>query len=475
MPGEVALGRRDRARRRRAVGRRRRPGHPLARASVGARRSTRCGRGRRRRPPRARWCARRGRRSCASPASGRARCTVGGRKVVGISQRRTRGWARFQCAAYRRWDPAALVALLGRRPAPRSDDLAGDRSLELDVARRRPARRALAAALPDRTALAADRFRRGARSPPALDARAMRPAEPSPAGALGRAVGRSGEGGLEGRWCSTGGGRWGRVGREEGVRWGEMVDSGGKWGLRWGPVGIGGRAVGAAGTPRTPRQAAARQRQGTIRVFVGKYERQLDPKGRLALPSDFRPRFEPRCYLAYGQDGCIEVMTPEAFEDMANDLMERQKRGELTSASCARRPAMPSPSPSTPRAASPSTATCASFAGLEPGSPVVVSGAFDRVEVWHPEALRRIEHRRRPGPQGLGLTRLRSPTDRRPRSDPTNQQRGGRGTNRERRTRTCSAHPQSPGRQDGQPQLRPLPSRSSGRHPGGNRRPGGCR
>ncbi|HZA78344.1 MAG TPA: hypothetical protein VE623_18345 [Acidimicrobiales bacterium] len=34
------------------------------------------------------------------------------RKVVGISQRRTRAAARFQCAAYRRWDAAALVRLL---------------------------------------------------------------------------------------------------------------------------------------------------------------------------------------------------------------------------------------------------------------------------------------------------------------------------------------------------------------------------
>jgi lipoate-protein ligase A len=34
------------------------------------------------------------------------------RKVVGISQRRTRAAARFQCAAYRRWDPAPLVSLL---------------------------------------------------------------------------------------------------------------------------------------------------------------------------------------------------------------------------------------------------------------------------------------------------------------------------------------------------------------------------
>lgn len=39
--------------------------------------------------------------------------TPGGAKVVGVSQRRTRVAARFQCAAYARWDPAPLVALLG--------------------------------------------------------------------------------------------------------------------------------------------------------------------------------------------------------------------------------------------------------------------------------------------------------------------------------------------------------------------------
>jgi len=40
------------------------------------------------------------------------------RKVVGISQRRTRGWARFQCAAYLRWDPAALVRFLAEPRPP---------------------------------------------------------------------------------------------------------------------------------------------------------------------------------------------------------------------------------------------------------------------------------------------------------------------------------------------------------------------
>jgi lipoate-protein ligase A len=37
--------------------------------------------------------------------------TVGGRKVVGISQRRTRDAARFQCVAYETWDADALGAL----------------------------------------------------------------------------------------------------------------------------------------------------------------------------------------------------------------------------------------------------------------------------------------------------------------------------------------------------------------------------
>lgn len=50
--------------------------------------------------------------------------TVDGRKVVGISQRRTRAGARFQCAALGRWDPGAIVALLGL-PRRAAEDLHG--------------------------------------------------------------------------------------------------------------------------------------------------------------------------------------------------------------------------------------------------------------------------------------------------------------------------------------------------------------
>lgn len=36
----------------------------------------------------------------------------GGRKLVGVSQRRTRDGARFQCAVHREWDPVGLLGLL---------------------------------------------------------------------------------------------------------------------------------------------------------------------------------------------------------------------------------------------------------------------------------------------------------------------------------------------------------------------------
>ena len=38
--------------------------------------------------------------------------TVGGRKLVGMSQRRTRDGARFQCVVHREWDAAPFLALL---------------------------------------------------------------------------------------------------------------------------------------------------------------------------------------------------------------------------------------------------------------------------------------------------------------------------------------------------------------------------
>ena len=58
-------------------------------------------------------------------ALGAGEVTAGGRKVVGISQRRTRRGARFQCAALLRWAPDRLVDLLALDPPDRRACLAG--------------------------------------------------------------------------------------------------------------------------------------------------------------------------------------------------------------------------------------------------------------------------------------------------------------------------------------------------------------
>ena len=61
-------------------------------------------------------------------AMGPGELLVGGRKAVGISQRRTREGARFQCIVYDRWDPRDVLDLLTLSADDRaraSADLAG--------------------------------------------------------------------------------------------------------------------------------------------------------------------------------------------------------------------------------------------------------------------------------------------------------------------------------------------------------------
>src|SRR4051794_39926199 len=65
-------------------------------------------------------------------------------------------------------------------------------------------------------------------------------------------------------------------------------------------------------------------------MFVGVHERQLDEKGRLALPSPFRALLGDSCYLVFGAERCIDVMTRDAFEEMAHDLIRQVRAKEIT-------------------------------------------------------------------------------------------------------------------------------------------------
>ncbi len=64
---------------------------------------------------------------------------LGRRKLVGISQRRTRGGARFQCMVHVRWTPDVLVSLLAE-PRPAVDELEPVAVVSREVADALPAR-----------------------------------------------------------------------------------------------------------------------------------------------------------------------------------------------------------------------------------------------------------------------------------------------------------------------------------------------
>jgi lipoate-protein ligase A len=65
-------------------------------------------------------CGRWGRVVCFA-GRGPGELVVGGRKVVGLAQRRGRWGARFQASALLRWEPARLVGLLALSPEQRAE------------------------------------------------------------------------------------------------------------------------------------------------------------------------------------------------------------------------------------------------------------------------------------------------------------------------------------------------------------------
>ena len=123
--------------------------------------------------------------------------------------------------------------------------------------------------------------------------------------------------------------------------------------------------------------------------FVGKYERQLDPKGRVALPATFRNRLEPRCYLVLGQDKCISVVTVAVSLAWAEEMTLAVKRGEKTRAELRAMAANMVEIQVDGQGRITLDENLRQFAGLSTGSKVIVSGAIDSVEIWEPSRFAR--------------------------------------------------------------------------------------
>ena len=120
-------------------------------------------------------------------------------------------------------------------------------------------------------------------------------------------------------------------------------------------------------------------------LFVGTFERQLDDKGRLAVPATFRDRLGEHCYLAKGQDKCVTVVPSATFEEEAAVMAARVRLGDVSRNQL--------------RALASSAILVTldkqgrvnvdeqlrDYAGLQLGEPVTVAGSFDRLELWSPQ------------------------------------------------------------------------------------------
>ena len=66
-------------------------------------------------------------------------------------------------------------------------------------------------------------------------------------------------------------------------------------------------------------------------MFVGRFEHSLDAKGRLVLPASFREQLQLGGYVTKALDGGLSIWTPNEFEQEANEMVEKAKRGEIDS------------------------------------------------------------------------------------------------------------------------------------------------
>ncbi|MFT4655986.1 MAG: MraZ protein [Candidatus Aldehydirespiratoraceae bacterium] len=132
-------------------------------------------------------------------------------------------------------------------------------------------------------------------------------------------------------------------------------------------------------------------RESVEYVFVGVYERQLDERGRVALPTAFRGTIGEQWYLTFGDDGCVRLMSADVFQRKAQQMLDDVKSGSVSRAK--------------ERVFASSVVVAGTdkqgrllidqrlreHAGIGQQVPVMVLGALDRVEIWEPSRYEQQE------------------------------------------------------------------------------------
>jgi MraZ protein len=117
--------------------------------------------------------------------------------------------------------------------------------------------------------------------------------------------------------------------------------------------------------------------------FFGRYEHSLDAKGRLILPSKFRPAFERGGFLSQYNDRCLALWTPDNFEKQM-ELMEANQQLSTEQRNLARIWASGSQEVEVDKQGRMLIPVyLREYARLT--SDVLVLGTIDRIELWNPQ------------------------------------------------------------------------------------------
>lgn len=120
--------------------------------------------------------------------------------------------------------------------------------------------------------------------------------------------------------------------------------------------------------------------------MTGQYSHNIDAKGRLFIPAKFREELGPTFHVTVGQDHCLSVYSDESW----NAFMERLRELSYSQIK-ALRPVFANAADCEPDAQGRILipTKLRAYAGLE--KEVVVTGSFDRVEIWNAQRWAELE------------------------------------------------------------------------------------
>lgn len=115
-------------------------------------------------------------------------------------------------------------------------------------------------------------------------------------------------------------------------------------------------------------------------MFLGEFDRSLDPKGRVVLPAEHREELGEHGYITKALDRCLAIFQPEEFKEVTAKMEEYARQGREQRRVARRLTAGASPIAPDKQGRIAIPANLREYAGLE--RDVKVIGGNVRIEIW---------------------------------------------------------------------------------------------